>query len=253
MKEIPLLFGKPSDKALFDPEHFLEHANIRTKIDIAIIFFNSKTGKLINKKYKIKKKVSYEKSNFSPIKIRNKNIIFTKSHIGGSGAVALAEELIALGVQKIIFIGSCGTLQNIPISSIILPTRAIRDEGTSYHYAKASKYAKPSKELFNLIEKTTKELNIKYNKGTTWTTDAPYRETFRKINKYSLENTISVEMEASALFTLGKYRNVEVAAIFWISDQLLKKWTPGFKTKEYNNGVINSFKILEKVLEKLTK
>lgn len=253
MKEIPLLFGKPSDKALFDPKHFLAHIKMNKKVDIAIIYFSSKTSKLIKKRFKAKGEIDFEKTNFKPIKIGKKNVLFIKSTIGSAAAVTVAEEVIALGAKKIIFVGSCGTLKDLPISSIIIPDKAIRDEGTSYHYAKADKYSNPSKKLTKLIEDSAKELELEYEKGTTWTTDAPYRETFRKIKKYAKEDTLCVEMEASALFTLAKFRKIDIAGVFWVSDQLLKKWVPGFETKHYKDGAKTSFEIVENMLKKLCK
>jgi len=42
-------------------------------------------------------------------------------------------------------------------------------------------------------------------------------------------------MEASALFAVAKYRNVDIAAIFSISDSLAElKWKPKFHLSEKN-------------------
>lgn len=254
MKEIPILFGKPSDKALFHPQHYLKHAKVNQKIDIAVIYFSSKIDKQLNKKFGKKINKQYLRKPFFKItKINKKNIAFIYSDVGGASSGANLEELIALGAKKAIIVGSCGTLKNIPLSSLIVPNRAIRDEGTSYHYLRPNKFVYPSKNILRIIKETTKEANIKTNIGTTWTTDAPYRETFRKIKKYIKEDTISVEMEAASLFAIAKYRKIQIGAIFWVSDQLLKKWEPGFETKEYKNGAKNAFEILIKTIVKITK
>ena len=87
------------------------------------------------------------------------------------------EELIAFGVKKFISIGTAGTLQkDITIGSLMVCEKAIRDEGTSHHYLKPSKYAYASKEMTSKIKKSLDKFKQKYFVGTSWTIDAPYRE-----------------------------------------------------------------------------
>jgi purine-nucleoside phosphorylase len=70
---------------------------------------------------------------------------------------------------------------------------------------------------------------IDFGRKPTWTIDAPYRETKKEIEKYTKEGIATVDMEASALFALGKVRRVRVAAAFAVSDVLGKKWNPQFE------------------------
>ena len=250
-KEIPLLFGSPKDKALFTPRDFLGHRNVNPKVDIAIIYFCDKFDKLVRKKYPaITDRKFYSNKNFKPAIINKKRIVFIKSEIGGASCGASVEELIGSGAREIIFVGSCGTLQNLPIGSIIIPTKAIRDEGTSYHYAKPSKYSYADKKLTQKLGQICKEKNIGFKKGTTWTTDAPYRETIKKVKKYVKENVLGVEMEAASLFAIAKYRNVPIAGIFWVSDQLLQEWKPAFTSNEYKDGAKIAFEIIDNILTK---
>ena len=59
--------------------------------------------------------------------------------VGASACVAILEDLIAFGMKKMVLFGTCGVLdEDIKETSIIIPTVAIRDEGTSYHYQVAS-------------------------------------------------------------------------------------------------------------------
>jgi uridine phosphorylase len=106
--------------------------------------------------------------------------------------------------------------------------KAIRDEGTSYHYVSHGKYAHPDKKLTEQIATMLEKKKISFKKGTTWTIDAPYRETKSEVEQYKKEGVKTVEMEASALFVLGKVRKVKCAAIFVVSDVLGKKWKPNF-------------------------
>ena len=250
-KEIPLLLGSPKDKALFNPRDFLKHMKLeKTKADVGVIFFSKKFQKVLKKKYGVEGKYrDGENLQFDIKKIKGKKIVFAKSEIGGASSGTLLEELIGLGVKKVLFVGCAGTLLNLPIGSVMVPSKAIRDEGTSYHYLDASKYSHPSKKQFDLIKKICKDKNIPHKVGITWTTDAPYRETYKKINKYKKEGTISVEMEASALFAIAKYRKIEIVGVLWVSDQLLTEWNPQFTSENFIDGTQECLKILDEWLK----
>jgi uridine phosphorylase len=153
-----------------------------------------------------------------------------KFGIGSPAAVTALEELIALGVKNFISVGDAGALQrNLKFTDIVVCDRAIRDEGTSHHYMRNSKYSYPSKEMTDRIKAALKKHGIKYSVGTTWTIDAPYRETVREVRQYQKEGVMTVEMEASALFAVAKYRKAKIGSFFTISDSLAElDWKPNF-------------------------
>jgi purine-nucleoside phosphorylase len=164
---------------------------------------------------------------------------------GAPVAVTISEVLIALGVKRIINIGVAGALQrHVDIGDIIICNKAIRDEGTSHHYVKPKKYAYPHSELTKRIMETLDIRGIEFFTGPSWTTDAPYRETIEEVLKYQKEGILTVDMEASALFALGNHRNVEVAALFTVSDSLADlKWRPEFRSKKTLKGLETIFDI----------
>lgn len=170
--------------------------------------------------------------------------------IGAPAAGALLEELIAFGVKRFISIGTAGALQkNIGIGDLMVCEKAIRDEGTSHHYAKPSKYAYPSKKMTGEIKAALEKLNYKYFTGATWTIDAPYRETVAEVRRYQKEGVSTVEMEASALFAIAEYRRAELGAIFTISDSLAKlEWKPKFHLKKTKTGLEVLYKAALSVL-----
>lgn len=115
--------------------------------------------------------------------------------------------------------------------------KAIRDEGTSYHYFKPSKYTYVSKDIVVRIKKSLNIFKEKYYLGASWTIDAPYRETVKEARHYQNEGVSTVEMEASALFSVAAYRNVKIGAIFTISDSLAwLKWKPKFHHARNKKG-----------------
>ncbi len=176
--------------------------------------------------------------------------VIGKFGIGAPVAVVLLEELIAFGVKRFISIGTAGTLQkDIKIGSIMVCEKAIRDEGTSHHYLKHSKYAYASKEITDKIKNSLDRFKQKYFVGTSWTIDAPYRETVAEAKKYQKEGVATVEMEAAALFSVAQYRGVELGAIFTISDSLAElEWKPAFHFKKTKKGLEILYKVALDVL-----
>lgn len=153
--------------------------------------------------------------------------------IGAPNAVVVLEELIALGGREFVNVGSCGGLRDF---GIFLCERAIRDEGTSYHYASHRRYAHPDRRLTERLAKQFRKDGIAFKMGTGWTIDAPYRETKKEIIRYRKEGVVTVDMEASALFTVAKARGVKMASAFVVSDILGKdEWDPQFDNAHVRN------------------
>jgi uridine phosphorylase len=170
---------------------------------------------------------------------QNEIAIIGNFGIGSPIACAILEELIAFGVKKFISIGVAGTLQkNIKIGDLVLCDKAIRDEGTSYHYIKKSKYAYPSKELTNRLAASLIKNGNDFHTGASWTIDAIYRETVAEARHYQQEGVATVEMEAAGLFAVAEYQNVEMASVFTISDSLADLvWHPEFHSNATREGL----------------
>ena len=119
--------------------------------------------------------------------------------------------------------GSCGCLESgIADYSIVIPTSAIRDEGTSYHYEPASDEIDVNKKAVASIENTIKGLGLNYIMGKTWTTDALYRETPAKVAKRKEQGAIVVDMECSAMVAFAKFRGITFGEVFYGADDLSK-------------------------------
>ena len=145
---------------------------------------------------------------------------YMKLGMGAPVAAAGMERLIALGAKQIIITGSVGVLDPaIRRGDLIVATRAIREEGTSYHYLPAARFVQPSRSLFVALRNALDHLDYPHRSGTTWTTDAFYRETRDKIARLrNRDRALCVEMEAAAMFAVGRFRKVEVGALFYASD-----------------------------------
>jgi uridine phosphorylase len=172
--------------------------------------------------------------------------------IGAPAASTVLEDLIALGVRRFISIGAAGCLDpEIEFGEIVVCTSAIRDEGLSHHYLPSEKFSYPSPGLTNRLSGALSERSVAHRSGTTWTVDAPYRETIAEARSYQAEGVVTVEMEAAALFAVAQYREVEMASAFVISDHLLAgdRWNQAFGSDEVKAG---SIRLLDACLEMLT-
>ncbi len=159
--------------------------------------------------------------------------------IGAPVASIIMEELIAFGVKEFISIGTAGTLQkDIHIGDLIVCDKAIRDEGTSHHYLRPGKFTHPSRRLTRRLTEALTGLGKDFRLGTTWTIDAPYRETIAEARHYRQEGVATVDMEAAALFAVAKFRSVDIASAFTVTDSLADlKWHPEFHSPKAKDGL----------------
>ena len=143
----------------------------------------------------------------------------TMATIGASMVVGFLEELKARGFNNFIVLGSCGVLdQSIQADKIILPSSALRDEGTSYHYAPASDEIAYEQSLLLTMEKALDKAGIEHIRTKSWTTDAFYRETAAKVKRRLAVGARVVDMEASAIMAWSQYRQAKVYQFFYTAD-----------------------------------
>ena len=162
------------------------------------------------------------------VKYKGKRFAMYKARLGAPACVGSFEDIIPMGAKRIILLGNCGVLdRTIEDCGIIIPTRAIRDEGTSYHYAPAADYIDVNRKYIPLFIEVLKEFGYPYVMGTTWTTDAFYRETRNKIARRKEMGAICVEMECSAMQAMCDFRGVEFFQYLYAGDNLdHSRWDP---------------------------
>jgi uridine phosphorylase len=141
--------------------------------------------------------------------------------VGAPATAVAVEQLAARGVQRIVAVGLAGGLTtNLPAGAVVLAHKALRDEGTSYHYLPAERYAHADIDLTEVLSVALADFAIPNGIGATWTTDAPLRETAEEVAAYTAEGVLTVEMEAAALFAVGQALGVQTAAVLIVSDTL---------------------------------
>ena len=167
--------------------------------------------------------------------------------IGCPHVTVVLETLIALGGKIFLNIGIAGGLHH---DGIFLCQKALRDEGTSYHYIAHGHFSYPDEKLTRKLGRVMEKQRLKYFNGITWTIDAPYRETRAEVEKYSKKGISTVEMEASAIFAVAKLRKVKIASAFVVSDILGKNWEPKFHKFDVKRALN---KLLDAAVECLIK
>ena len=159
---------------------------------------------------------------------KGKRFAFYKARLGAPACVGCFEDVIPMGVKRIILLGNCGVLDSsIKDCGIIIPTKAIRDEGTSYHYAPAADYIDVNKKYVEEFISVLNEFGYPHVMGTTWTTDAFYRETRAKVAARKKMGAICVEMECAAMQAMCDFRGVEFFQFLYAGDNLdHSNWDP---------------------------
>ena len=171
--------------------------------------------------------------------------------VGAPYAVMILENLIAWGVETVLFIGWCGAIsKNVKIGDIIIPNSCFIDEGTSPQYDSSddsdNMISRPSAEITEKLLEIAERKKIPCHEGKIWTTDAIFRETEEKVKYYQDSNVLAVEMETSALFTVAGYRGIKAGAVLIVSDELSElKWRPGFRQESFKKGRVQACDIVK--------
>jgi uridine phosphorylase len=155
--------------------------------------------------------------------------------MGAPQAAMVLETLISWGAKQFVFFGWCGSLSSsVCIGDVVLPTGAIVDEGTSMHYIGESGRSFPSEALLETLRNLLLRENRNFHQGMVWSTDAIFRETPQKVISYRRQGALAVDMEVSAVFSVGSHHGVNVAAVLTVSDEVgTLSWNRGFKDPRF--------------------
>lgn len=159
---------------------------------------------------------------------KGERFAYYHSCVGEPKCVADYEDIMTMGSRRLILLGNCGVLDSsIEDCGVIIPIAAIRDEGTSYHYAPASDMIDVNLRHTGLFKEVLAEFGYPYVEGITWTTDAVYRETREKVNRRKAQGAVCVEMECAGMQALCSFRGTEFFQFFYAGDNLdHSTWQP---------------------------
>ncbi|MEA2438414.1 MAG: uridine phosphorylase [Thermoleophilaceae bacterium] len=222
LADAPILEFDPSPTAVIEPSEHIDPIEIPSHA--VLCFFQDVIAKMVEEFDG--KEIDEVKSEIGlvpvyQIEYRGTPLAVVHPGVGAPLAVAFAEELIARGVRAFVACGGAGVLvPDVALGHVVVPTAAIRDEGTSYHYLPASRTVEPTPDAVAAILETLTTGDIAHVTGTTWTTDALYRETREKMARRVAEGCLTVEMEAAAFFALARFRGVSFGQVLYAGDDL---------------------------------
>lgn len=219
--EIPILEFDTEQTAVINPTH--ENLDLHLPKKCVFGFLGDYIEEYANKNNIKQVSTFVSATKHYPIyitKYKGQEIVLCQAPVGAAPSVQILDWLIGYGVCEIISAGSCGALEKIPESTFLVPCKALRDEGTSYHYAPPSRFMEISENARKAIEETILEHGMKYQEVITWSTDGFFRETKEKVAYRKKEGCAVVEMECAALAACASLRGVTWGMILYTADSL---------------------------------
>lgn len=220
--EIPILEFDDNPQAVIMPTH--ENLDLNLPARCVYAFLEEEIERYANAvgAEKVGEFVSATKT--YPVFVMTYNgeeICLAQAPVGSAAAAQFLDWLIGYGVKQIISTGTCGVLVDMPENVFLIPTRALRDEGASYHYVAPSRYIEMNQQALGAIKRTLKQKKIPYEEVMTWSTDGFYRETPDKV-AYRIEEGCSVvEMECAALAAVAQLRGAIWDLLLFTADSLV--------------------------------
>lgn len=219
--EIPILEFDSEQTAVIEPTH--EKFDIRLPGKCVFAFLGEYIDEYASKTETRQVSEFVSATKRYPVyitKYKGEEIVLCQAPVGAAPAAQLLDWLIGYGVREIISAGSCGALEKLPESTFLVPGKALRDEGTSYHYAPPSRFMEIGERARKAIRETILEHGMKYREVVTWSTDGFYRETKEKVAYRKSEGCSVVEMECSALAAVSAFRKATWGMILYTADSL---------------------------------
>jgi uridine phosphorylase len=259
MSESPILTQKYYEKpSVFQPENLLREARRQKGIsgltipEVCILDPDGDIEQFVIERYQAKVNEAWAcyHTRLFEFDYENRKIGIIGRAVGASFAVLLAEQLFASGCKLLLSMTSSGQLvQPMEPPYFILIEKSARDEGTSYHYLPASRFSFLNNNLKEKLYNAFDNLDTNIFTGSSWTTDAPYRETLEAIEYYKSIGIHAVEMEAAALYAFAQARNKNVICFAHVTNQMAS--VDGDFEKGEHNGSIDALKVLFAAVSKL--
>lgn len=218
---IPILEFDSEQTAVINPTH--EKLNLKLPRKCVFAFLGEYISTYASKTETVQVSEFLSMTKRYPIyitKYQGEEITLCEAPVGAAAATQILDWLIAYGGREIISAGSCGALERFAEGTFLVPYKALRDEGTSYHYAPPSRFIQINEDARKAIEKTVLEHGMKYQEVVTWSTDGFFRETREKVAYRRSEGCSVVEMECSALAACSAFRGVKWGMILYTADSL---------------------------------
>src|SRR6185436_6853134 len=226
----PLLDNKnPSSPSVFQPAALLREARRQKglpNVDVPSICILDPDGDMVRRLRSEGRSKPFEgwpcyHTQMDTLELAGQTVGIVGCAVGAPFAVLIAEELFESGCRLLLSVTSAGQIVPAgPTPYFVIIDRALRDEGTSYHYASPSEYGEAHAPLVALADNALKVSGLRAIVGSTWTTDAPFRETAQAIEAAQRRGILAVEMEAAALYTFADARKAKVLCIAHVTNTM---------------------------------
>jgi DeoD family purine-nucleoside phosphorylase len=140
--------------------------------------------------------------------------------MGCPTAAIVTEELVTLGVKRLLRVGTCGGLQlDLQIGDLVVALSAVPADGTARHYVNGEPHAPTASwEIVHAAVHAAKELDLAVRVGPIVSSDTFYDPDLGRHERWSQRGLLAVEMEAAVIFTIAAIRGVEAGCLLTVSD-----------------------------------
>lgn len=223
MKEQPFILGFDQNKhAVIEPDHDHEPFHFHSRLLYSFVpkeEINSFLGKHFHRTIGMFDSISFTPKVYE-VEMDGELFTLCQAPLGAPAATQLLDWLISYGVKEILAVGTAGALVDLPENAMFLPTRAIRDEGTSFHYMEPGQFIDLNTQFIKKVEAQLDKLDLEYDEITTWTTDGFFRETPKKVAQFRQLGVSVVEMECAGIAACAQFRKVDFAQLLFTADSL---------------------------------
>jgi uridine phosphorylase len=218
----PLLEFDASPRAFIEPSETVRPTDVPAAC--VVTFFGDAVRRLVDsRRARVIAENAWEDGPHPLLEFEHegRRVAILHSGVGAPLAAGLLEQVIAMGCRAFVVCGGAGALRpGLTRGHLVVVESALRDEGTSHHYAPASRCIDADPVATAALRATLTERGVQFLAGRTWTTDAPYRETPDKIASRRSEGCITVDMEAAALIAVAAFRGLPLAQVLYAGDDL---------------------------------
>ena len=226
-QQYPILEFDPNSKSVVEAKAYDVFFDSKKRIKRCIFTYFSDVVEVLERDLRLNQVFRLRTEGYRPrvyeMKVGDEYIFVLPMPVGAPQAARMMEIMAAQGVKKFMVCGGAGTFDDDKTKDYVLvPTSAVRDEGTSYHYLPPKREVKMNSTVLKKIIQTLIDEKVDYTKVKTWTTDAIFRETIDKIALRRKEGCNVVEMECAAFYAVAEHKKLLCGQLLYAGDIVSK-------------------------------
>jgi uridine phosphorylase len=246
----PVFAAKHADEGMVTPEEMIAHRRRGGRLPAfpdargAVICLERGLPEQMRRRVRVRHAGRLLGDLYSVRARRDRVLVLANFGLGAPAVAAQAEELIALGARRIVSVALSGGLQaDLRAGDIVIADSAIRDEGTSHHYLPWSRDVAASPDLITALSAALQAQGVSARRGSSWSTDAPYRETRAEVMAHQAAGVLTVDMELAALLAVAARREVQAAGVLVVGDSLAGgEWRPPARLDQMRRSLQHAYR-----------